>query len=132
MDGKVQALNQGWRVMIKRIFVAATLMFTSLAANSANLPNELLEECKRVENSARAIMNARQEGVPRTTVLEMADAAGKESEYVGSLYKSLIGKAYEFPQQPDAKMRQGLVDEFQKTYYSLCIDAAQKTSGKTT
>ncbi|MFJ4251358.1 hypothetical protein [Pseudomonas sp. NPDC089741] len=127
MNGKVQALNQGWRVMIKRVFVAATLMFTSLAANSANVPNELLEECKRVENSAGAIMKARQEGLPLKTALDLADNARKENEYVGSLYRSLIGKAYEFPQQPNVKMQKDLIAEFQETYYSLCIDAAQKT-----
>ncbi|MFJ2464936.1 hypothetical protein [Pseudomonas sp. NPDC087615] len=132
MNDKVHAQNQGWRVMIKRVFIAATVMFTSLAVNSANLPNELLEECQRVENSARAIMKARQEGVPLTTVLEMADTAGKESEYVGNLYKGLIGKAYDFPRQPNVKMQQDLIAEFQKTYYSLCIDNAQKTSGKRT
>lgn len=77
-------------------------------------------------------MKARQEGLPIATALELADSARKESEYVGNLYRSLIGKAYEFPQQPNVKMQQGLTKEFQQTYYSLCIDAAQKTSGKTT
>ncbi len=113
--------------MIKRVFVAATLMLTSLAANSANVPNELLEECTRVGNSAGAIMKARQQGLPLKTALDLADNARKENEYVASLYRSLIGKAYEFPQQPNVKMQEELIAAFQKTYYSLCINAAQKT-----
>ncbi len=75
-------------------------------------------------------MKARQEGLPIATALELADNARKESEYVGSLYRSLIGKAYEFPRQPNVKMQRGLTKEFQQTYYSLCIDAAQKTAAQ--
>jgi hypothetical protein len=116
--------------MIKRFVIAASVMFTSLAAHSANIPNELLEECQRVENSAGAIMKARQEGLPIATALELADSARKESEYVGNLYRSLIGKAYEFPQQPNVKMQKDLIADFQQTYYSLCIDAAQKTASQ--
>lgn len=118
--------------MIKRVFLATAVLFTSFAAQSANLPNELLEECQRVENSAGAIMKARQQGLPLETAMELADSARKESEYVGNLYRGLIGKAYEFPQQPNVKMKQDLITEFKKTYYSLCIDTAQVTSGKTT
>ena len=124
------AKNQGRRAMLKR-FLATTILFTfSLSVHSASLPSEYLEECQRVENSAKAIMKARQEGVPLSSVLELADNAGKESEYVGSLYKALIGQAYDMPRESDPRKQEKVVADFQKTFYSLCIDSAQKTASE--
>ncbi|CAI8826469.1 Secreted protein [Pseudomonas sp. IT-347P] len=108
----------------------ATLLTFSLAAHGTPLPSEYLEECQRVENSAKAIMKARQEGVPLSSVLELADNAGKESEYVGNLYKALIGQAYDMPRESDARKQESAVADFQKTFYSLCIDSAQKTASE--
>ncbi|WP_166219694.1 hypothetical protein [Pseudomonas atagonensis] len=115
--------------MLKRCLATTAITLTfSLVAHSAPLPSEYLEECQRVETSAKAIMKARQEGVPFSTLLEMAETAGKESEYVGNLYKGLIGKAYDLPRESDAEKQQKVVAEFQKSFYSLCMDTAQKTA----
>ncbi|WP_414870124.1 hypothetical protein [Pseudomonas sp. IT-347P] len=125
------AKNQGWRAMLNRcLTTTATLLTFSLAAHGTPLPSEYLEECQRVENSAKAIMKARQEGVPLSSVLELADNAGKESEYVGNLYKALIGQAYDMPRESDARKQESAVADFQKTFYSLCIDSAQKTASE--
>lgn len=114
--------------MFKQCLAAtAVLLAISFPVRSAPLPSEYLEECQRVENSAKAIMNARQQGVPLATVMDMAETAGKESEYVGNLYKGLIGQAYDRPRESDAGMQQTVVADFQKTFYSLCMDTAQKT-----
>ncbi|MDT3312078.1 hypothetical protein QZR14_12020 [Pseudomonas sp. rhizo66] len=120
---------QGWHAMLNRFLATTAILLTfSFAAHSATLPSEYLEECQRVENSAKAIMKARQGGVPLSSVLELADNAGKESEYVGSLYKALIGQAYDMPRESDTKKQEKVVADFQKTFYSLCIDSAQKTA----
>jgi hypothetical protein len=122
---------QGWRAMFNRFLATTAILLTfSPAAHSAPLPSEYLEECQRVENSAKAIMKARQGGVPLSSALELADNAGKESEYVGSLYKALIGQAYDMPRESDARKQEKVVADFQQTFYSLCIDSAQKTASE--
>ncbi|WP_339451192.1 hypothetical protein [Pseudomonas sp. EA_5y_Pfl2_R50] len=60
----------------------------------------------------------------------MADTYAKESEYVGNLYKALIGQAYDLPRESDEGKQQQVVADFQKTFYTLCMDTAQRTASK--
>lgn len=130
MNVKVRAQNQGWRVMIKRSLAAVAVMFISLSAHSTDISKDGLEECARVENSAKAVMKARQGGMPIAELQEMAEAAGKQNDYVGGLYKTLIEQAYDIPQYSDEAMREKTIFEFHKNFYGACVVVLERAAKK--
>lgn len=114
--------------MIQRCLAATAAMLISVYAQGADLPEDGLAECARVENSAKAVMKARQGGVPVATLEQMADAAEKENEYVGGLYKTLIQQAYEIPQYQDEVKRDKTIFEFHKNFYAACVVTLERTA----
>lgn len=115
--------------MYKQSLAAAVTFTLSLCAHAAPVPQEELEECKRTENSARQVMKSRQQGVPMSSLWELAEAAGKQSEYVGELFKTLIREAYEIPQYSSESLQQKVISDFQNNFYKACIVTAEKRAG---
>jgi hypothetical protein len=116
--------------MIKRSFTALAVMFISLSAHSADVSKDGLEECARVENSAKAVMKARQGGLPISELHKMAEEAGKQNEYVGGLYKTLIEQAYAIPQYSDEATREKTIFEFHKNFYGACVVVLERAAKK--
>jgi hypothetical protein len=111
-----------------RLAVAAAMITLSLSAHAAALPSADFEECKRTENSARQIMKGRQAGVPKVSLLELAE--GAQDKYVSDLYKILIGEAYQIPVYTSESLQQQAIADFQKNFFSACIVTAEKRSNE--
>lgn len=112
--------------MHKQCLAAAITLTISLSAIASPVPQEELEECQRIENSAKQVMKSRQQGVPMASLSELAEAAGKQSEYVGDLFKTLIREAYEIPQYSTESQQQKAISDFQINFYKACIVTAEK------
>ena len=122
----VQPQNQGRHLVYKQCLAAAVTFAISFSALASPVPQEELEECQRIENSAKQVMKTRQQGVPMASVLELAEAAGKQNEYVGEVFKSLIREAYEIPQYSSESLQQKAISDFHSNFYKACIVTAEK------
>ncbi|MHA3735287.1 hypothetical protein ACXR0M_06370 [Pseudomonas sp. Eth.TT006] len=111
-------------MLIPKLALTAAMVILSLPTHAAPLPNEVFEECKRTQNSAEKIMKARQAGVPRASLEELAEGAG--DQYVSELYKILIEQAYQIPVYPSEAQQQQVTTDFQKNFFSACIVTAGK------
>ncbi|WP_248742000.1 MULTISPECIES: hypothetical protein [unclassified Pseudomonas] len=127
MNDKVHPQNHGRHLVHKQSLAAAAITFSiSLSALASPVPQEELEECQRIENSAKQVMKSRQQGAPMDSVWELAEAAGKQSEYVGELFKTLIREAYAIPQYSSESLQQKAISDFHSNFYKACIVTAQK------
>jgi len=122
----VQPQNQGRHFVHKQCLAAAVTFAISFSALASPVPQEELEECQRIENSAKQVMKTRQQGVPMASVLELAEAAGKQNEYVGVVFKTLIREAYEIPQYSSESLQQKAISDFHSNFYKACIVTAEK------
>lgn len=111
-------------------FIPMMLVPLCLAAQGAQKPNEDFEECKRMEHSAKTVMESRQSDVPMSTMWGIAEESG--SEYVKEMYKMLIRNAYDKPRFSLEENQQKAVTDFQNDFFSSCIRNAEKRSRKKT
>ncbi|QTD31148.1 hypothetical protein [Pseudomonas fluorescens] len=112
--------------MHKQCLATAVTFAISFSTLGSPVPQEELEECQRIENSAKQVMKTRQQGVPMASVLEMAEAAGKQNEYVGEVFKTLIREAYAIPQYSSESLQQKAIRDFHSNFYKACIVTVEK------
>lgn len=90
----------------------------------AQTSKEDLEECKRMEHSAKLVMESRQSDVPMSTLWEIAEKS--DSEYIKEMYKLLISSAYDKPRYSVEENQQKAVIDFQNSFFSACMRNAGK------
>jgi hypothetical protein len=75
------------------------------------------EHCKLVEENASAIMSLRQNGVPASTLMEMAD---KQDPEAIPLIKELIRTAFDFPIFVARTNKDRATQEFANVWFLQC------------
>lgn len=111
---------------------AIAMISFALSAQQAHAQSskEDLEECKRMEHSAKTVMESRQSDVPMSTLWEIAE--GSDSEYIKEMYKMLIRSAYDKPRFAVEENQKKAVLDFQNDFFSACMRNAEKRSRKNT
>lgn len=109
---------------------AFTAVLLALAASQvqAKSSKEDLEECKRMEHSAKTVMESRQSDVPMSKLWSIAEES--DSEYIKEMYKMLIRSAYEKPRFAVEANQQKAVLDFQNDFFSACMRNAEKRNKK--
>jgi predicted GTPase len=119
------------RVVHKQLsFIAMALLPLCFSAHAVQKPNEDFEECKRMEHSAKTVMESRQSDVPMSTMWGIAEES--DSEYVKEMYKMLIRSAYDKPRFSLEENQKKAVTDFQNDFFSACMRNAEKRSRKKT
>ncbi|MBK5541537.1 hypothetical protein JFV28_20285 [Pseudomonas sp. TH05] len=109
-------------------FIAMASLTLCFSAHGAQKPNEDFEECKRMEHSAKTVMESRQSDVPMSALWEIAEKS--DSEYIKEMYKILIRSAYEKPRFSLEENQKKAVIDFQNDFFSACMRNAEKRSRK--
>ncbi|WP_439821372.1 hypothetical protein ACSPX5_07950 [Pseudomonas sp. HLG18] len=108
-----------------RLWAAAlALLASGIQQVHAQSAKEDLEECKRMEHSAKTVMESRQSDVPMSTLWEIAE--GSDSEYIKEMYKMLIRSAYDKPRFAVEQNQKKAVLDFQNDFFSACMRNAEK------
>lgn len=110
----------------KSIYPAVALSLLAVFAQEVNAQTSKddLEECKRMEHSAKLVMESRQSDVPMSTLWEIAEKS--DSEYIKEIYKLLITSAYDKPRFSAEENQQKAVIDFQNSFFSACMRNASK------
>ncbi|WP_207285188.1 hypothetical protein [Pseudomonas sp. FW300-N2A2] len=116
------------RSTVFALSTALPMLAICFAAHGAQKPNEDLEECKRMEHSAKTVMESRQSDVPMSTLWGIAEES--DSEYIKEMYKMLIRNAYDKPRFSLEENQQKAVIDFQNDFFSACMRNAEKRSKK--
>lgn len=103
---------------------AAMVLTLGVQQAHAQSSKEDLAECKRMEHSAKTVMESRQSDVPMSRLWEIAEES--ENEYIKEMYKMLIRSAYEKPRFAVEENQKKAVVEFQNDYFAACMRNAEK------
>lgn len=120
----VQFSRTGRAVQKSIYFIVTVTLAACLSAHGASKPDEDLDECKRMENSAKMVMKARQAGAPMSKLWDVA--VNTNNEYLEEMYKMLIRSAYDKPRFSTEEMQERSVMDFQNEYFSACMRNAEK------
>lgn len=103
---------------MKRVILAlaASLVWPQASAQS----DRVLTLCGEIETAAAAAMEARQEGVPISTLMKAyLDLSGNEAQ--ASLSKQIVIKAYEEPLWRTQESKERAITEYGNDAYLECI-----------
>lgn len=103
--------------------VVATLLTLSSCTVAANT-DQVIERCSSQATVAANIMQARQNGVPITRILEI----NKEYPDAKSLLDFFAMEAYKVPRYSTPENQQQSIVEFSNTIFMLCMNYFNKTS----
>ncbi|MNQ96116.1 hypothetical protein D3C85_1117070 [compost metagenome] len=114
----------------KIVFSLACFVGFPFAIAQAAPSNTSMDECKRIEESAQIVMEARQAGAPMSKIWKVAE--NTHDDYLEAMFKMLVKSAYEVPRfETDAMKKRATVD-FQDTYFSACISNLEKKKNQKT
>lgn len=105
-------------------FIATAFLAACFSAQGAPGPDEDLEECKRMEDSAKMVMKARQAGAPMSKLWDVA--VNTHDEYLEGMYKMLIRNAFDKPRFSTEEMQERSVTDFQNDFFAACMSNAEK------
>ena len=106
------------------IFILSSYLSFPLAIAWAASTSADMDECKRIDESAQIVMEARQSGAPLSKIWNVAE--NTNDDYLEAMFKMLAKSAYEVPRfETDAMKKKATVD-FQNTYFSACISNLEK------
>lgn len=97
-----------------KAFILFLIIFTFSSVNAENVKTD---DCTAVNETAKAIMEARQAGLEK----ENAQSSIKSAKNISSeLFTAMIDDAYKMKKQDDMDMGRDTVADFQSKWFHLC------------
>lgn len=87
---------------------------------AAMFSSQALADCNTVEQLARAMMKARQAGMPASEVVQVIEAQN-EPESTKKAMKSLLVEAYKLPRFNGEKFQENAINDFANDWYVMCL-----------
>lgn len=111
---------------MNKSILMATILMASSSLVQAEITDKEREMCETIGGTAKAMMTARQAGMPMQGVMKITMDAKNMSKPMKEMNEAMVMAAYEETKWSGDKMILHSVTEFENTVYAACLKGMDK------